>query len=476
MGDESTVRAAHPGDESRRLYAAQRQAWNAAGTPTREARIAALDRLGQLLQRHADEIAAAVSDDFGNRSQHETQMLELVPALNAIRHAKRHVRRWMRPERRRVALTFQPAKAWVQYQPLGVVGIISPWNYPLLLAISPLVDALAAGNRAMLKPSELTPRFSELLRQRLGEVFPQEDVAVVLGGPEVADAFSRLPFDHLLFTGSTNVGRKVMAAAAENLTPVTLELGGKSPVVVCPDYDLKRAARDIAFGRYSNSGQTCIAPDYALVPADKLVPLAEAILAQVRTLYPTIAENPDYSSIISDRHFSRLTAAIEEARRSGARILSHSDEHAAARRKIGPTIVLDPPQDCVLMREEIFGPVLPIVPYATLDDAIAHINSQDRPLALYCLSHDAASRSRVLNRTISGGVTLNGTLLHIAQDDLPFGGIGMSGMGAYHGRDGFRRFSHARSVHQVGFYNVFDILSPPYGKLVNRIIKFLIGH
>jgi coniferyl-aldehyde dehydrogenase len=366
-----------------------------------------------------------------------------------------------------------PGKAWVRFQPLGVVGIISPWNYPLLLAISPLVDALAAGNRVLLKPSELTPRFSELLERRLGEGFPEQEVAVVIGGPEVAEAFSRLPFDHLLFTGSTAVGRKVMAAAAENLTPVTLELGGKSPIVVCPDYDLHRAARAIVFGKFSNAGQTCIAPDYALAPRGAAQALAEAVMSRARRTYPTIGANPDYASIISDRHFQRLDGAIREAERAGALVFRHTDSDAAASRKIGPTVVVSPPLDGALMREEIFGPVLPIVPYDSLEEAIAFVNAHDRPLALYCLSDDARTRDDVVNRTTSGDVTLNGTLLHIAQDDLPFGGIGMSGIGAYHGRDGFRRLSHARGVFQVRGFNALGLFAPPYGRRTNRLIRFL---
>jgi coniferyl-aldehyde dehydrogenase len=379
----------------------------------------------------------------------------------------------MRPERRDVAWTFKPGKAWVMYQPLGVVGIISPWNYPLLLAISPLVDALAAGNRVLLKPSELTPRFSAVLKQRLAEAFQAEEVAVVLGGVEAGEAFSRLPFDHLLFTGSTAVGRKIMAAAAEHLTPVTLELGGKSPAVVCPDYDLDRAAQAIVFGKFSNAGQTCIAPDYAMAPRQRVAALADAVIDHARRAYPAIAANPDYASIISDRHFHRLERIVREAESAGARVLRHSDADAAASRKIGPTVVVAPPDDSELMREEIFGPVLPIVPYDTLDDAVAYINARDRPLALYCFSRDAGMRERVLGGTISGDVTLNGTLLHIAQDDLPFGGVGQSGIGGYHGRDGFRRFSHPRGVFQVRGVNALGLLAPPYGKRADRVIRFL---
>jgi coniferyl-aldehyde dehydrogenase len=470
-----------PGDvqaaitEMRRTYERQRAAWNAAVAPIRETRVEALDRLSGVLTRHADEIAMAISVDFGNRARQETQLLEIVPALNAIRYAKRNLSRWMSPNRCRVAWTFKPGRAWVQYQPVGLIGVIAPWNYPVLLTLTPVVDALAAGNRVMVKPSELTPRFSDLLKRRLAEAFSDEELAVITGGPDIADAFSRLPFDHLLFTGTSTVARKVMAAAAANLTPLTLELGGKSPVLICPDYDVRRAAHDIAFGKFSNAGQTCIAPDYVLAPSAKADTLAEALIHRARQLYPTIAANPDYSSIVSDSHFQRLSEAIEAARLAGAMVVSHSDEQAAAARKIGPTVIVDPPADSMLMREEIFGPIMPIVRYDTLDNAIAHINANDRPLALYCLTHDPRSRDRVLSLTVSGGVTVNGTLLHFAQQELPFGGVGMSGFGAYHGWEGFKRFSHARAVHHVRGFNVFDLVAPPYGRRVERIARFMIG-
>ncbi|MGQ3028956.1 MAG: coniferyl aldehyde dehydrogenase [Ferrovibrionaceae bacterium] len=462
-------------DEIAATFGRQREAWNRAGIPDRQARLASLARVERILTEHRAAMAAAISADFGNRAIPETMLLEVLPSLNAIRHARRHLRSWMRPERRHVALTFQPASAWVQYQPLGVIGIVVPWNYPVMLALSPLVDALAAGNRAMIKPSELTPRFSALLQTLIGEAFPPDEVAVVTGGPDVAEAFCRLPFDHLLFTGSTNVGRKVMVAAAENLTPVTLELGGKSPVVVGADYPVARAARDIAFGKFINAGQTCIAPDYVLAPRAQVDALAEAIITEARRMFPTAGSNVDYTAMVTERHRRRLADAIAAAQAAGARVLSHDAEAATAAGKIGPTVVIDAPRDNLLMREEIFGPVLPIIPYDTLDQAIAEINGRDRPLALYCLSRDAATTETVMSRTISGGVTLNGTLLHVAQDDQPFGGVGASGIGSYHGRDGFRRLSHARAVHKVGFINPLDLLAPPYGKLYQLATKFLIA-
>jgi len=456
-------------DDLLQVFERQRQTFASSPSPPLDVRLQSLDRLAQAIGENAPALASAISTDFGNRSAHETYLLELVPLQNAIRHAKRHLRRWMRPERRRVAVTSQPGAAWVQYQPLGVVGIVSPWNYPLSLALIPVVDALAAGNRVLLKLPELTPSFSALLQRVLSETFPREEVAAIVGDVEVGERFVRLPLNHLLFTGSTATGRKVLAAAAERLTPVTLELGGKSPVIICPDYDPVRAARDITFAKLATAGQTCIAPDYALAPAARLRAIAAAILAEARRLYPSVAANPDCTSIISDRHVNRLQNAIEEARLGGAEILGGGD--VGSGRQMGLSIVLDPPLTCALMRDEIFGPVLPLVPYNTLEDAIALVNGMEKPLALYCLTHERASREAVLGRTVSGGVTVNGALLHQAQDDLPFGGVGPSGIGSYHGRAGFLRFSHARGVYQVRGLNALHFLAPPYGKLARLVIR-----
>lgn len=461
--------------ELRRLYQAQRKAFVSSPAPGLRTRLESLTRLSATLTQQSPEIAAAISTDFGNRSRHETYLLEMVPIQNAIRHALKNLDRWMRPQRRRVTWVFQPGKAWVQYQPLGIVGIISPWNYPISLAVLPLVDALAAGNRVLLKPPEQTPNLSALLKRLLGQTFAEDEVAVVEGGPDIAEPFSRLPFDHLFFTGGTAVGRRVMMAAAENLTPVTLELGGKCPVLVCPDYPMERAARDIAFGKLANAGQTCIAPDYALVPAARVRAFADEVIAQAQRLYPSIVSNPNYTSILNDRHYHRLRAAIEEARAGGAEILTPSARSEKAGRKLEPTVVLRPPPDCALMREEIFGPVLPILGYETLEAAIAHINAGERPLALYCLTHDRSSLSEVLQRTLSGGVTVNGTILHIAQVDLPFGGVGHSGMGAYHGFAGFQRFSHARSIYQVRVLNLLHFMVPPFGRLARLTVRVLGG-
>jgi coniferyl-aldehyde dehydrogenase len=460
-------------DALRSIFALQRAASRSAPAPALERRSAALEKLRDLVRANATAIASAISADFGVRSESETELLEIVPTLSTIRHTRRHLRSWMRPERRPVDIAFQPARAWVQYEPLGVVGIIAPWNYPLLLNLSPLLDAVAAGNRAMLKPSELTPRFSELLRVLIAARFDPSEIAVITGGVEIARSFAGLPFDHLLFTGSTAVGRQVMRAAAENLTPVTLELGGKSPAIVCPDYAVETAARSIAFGKFLNAGQTCIAPDYVLVPSERCEAFAHRVLAEATRAYPAIAGNRDYTSIITEQHRARLRAALDEARGAGAIVLSPADPNADAEGKLAPTVVLNAPVDGALLREEIFGPILPVVPYRNLDDALAFIDARPRPLALYCFTHDRRSRALVLARTTSGGVTLNGTLLHFAQDALPFGGVGASGMGAYHGHDGFRRMSHARAVHQIGFINVFARLGPPWGRLASTVARLL---
>jgi coniferyl-aldehyde dehydrogenase len=384
--DEATEGVA----EARRVFERQHEESRRGGPASAETRRDRLGRLRALVVDNEAAFTSAISADFGVRSRTETELLELVPTLNAIQHARKKVAKWMRPERRRVAPTFQPATAWVRHDPLGVIGIISPWNYPLLLAVSPLVDAIAAGNRAMLKPSELTPAFSELLKRLIAEHFDEAEVAVVTGGVEVGAAFSGLPFDHLLFTGSTEVGLKVYQAAAANLTPVTLELGGKSPAVVCPDYPMEKAARSIAFGKFVNAGQTCIAPDYVLVPAGQAEAFAEQVMSEARRAYPKIAGNDDYSAVISGRHFERLDGAIASARAAGAKVLTHEDEGAREERKIGPTVILNAQEETIFLSEEIFGPVLPIVPYERMEDAIAFIAARERPLALYCFSHRKA--------------------------------------------------------------------------------------
>ena len=451
---------------------AAREATLASSAAERRQRLA---KLAALLREHTDDLCAAVDSDFGGRSTAETRLLEIFPALEAIAHARRHVRGWMRTRRARTSFWFLPGRSRIVPQPLGVVGIVAPWNYPVYLAIGPMVAAIAAGNRVMVKMSESAPATGALLQRLVSARFDVAEIAVVNGDAEVARSFTALPFDHLLFTGSTEVGRQVMRAAATNLTPVTLELGGKSPAIVGRGIAIEEAAHRIAFGKCLNAGQTCIAPDYALVPRERVGEFVEAARKAVAKLYPRLRDNPDYTSIIDARHHARLRVYLDEARSRGARLvdLGPAGESLEGTRKVAPTIVLDAPEDTRIMREEIFGPLLPVVPYDTTDAAIAHVNARPRPLALYVFDHDGAAIDRILERTISGGVTVNETMLHIAQDDLPFGGVGPSGMGQYHGRAGFETFSKLKPVFRQPRLNALPLLQPPYGKRFAWLAKWL---
>jgi acyl-CoA reductase-like NAD-dependent aldehyde dehydrogenase len=459
------------------LLAAQRRAFDADPYPSaaqRRARLAALERV---LTAHAPALERAIDADFGGRSPHETRLLELFPSVAAARHARRHVGRWMKPERRPVSMWFLPGANRLVRQPLGVAGIIVAWNYPLFVAIGPLVGALAAGNRAMIKMSEFTPRTGEALAAMLRDAFPEDLVAVVNGGVEVAQAFSRLPFDHLLFTGSTGVGRAVMAAAADNLTPVTLELGGKSPAIVGPEFPVATAAERILFGKLVNAGQTCVAPDYVLLPEGREDAFVAAARAVVARRYPRLADNPDYTAIASERQYRRLTQWLAEARAAGARVeeINPAGERLdPAARKLAPALVLGAPAGARLMTDEIFGPILPLVAYRRFEDALAHVRERPRPLALYLFEHDRERIEAVLTRTHAGGVTLNDTLLHVGQEELPFGGVGASGMGAYHGRAGFETFSKAKGVFRRRGLSGSDWLQPPFGKLAERLVRLML--
>ena len=434
--------------------------------------------LQDVLRENEDEIARALCADFGHRSEHETRLLEVFVSQSSLQHARRHLRRWMKPEKRPTSLWFRPGRSRLHKQPLGVVGIIVPWNYPLYLAVGPLASALAAGNRVMLKMSELAPAFGELFASILAGRFSDDLIAVINGGVDVARSFSALPFDHLLFTGSTAVGRCVMNAASQNLTPVTLELGGKSPAIVGPDFPIHVAAARILFGKCLNAGQTCIAPDYVLLPAGKERDFIAAARSEVARLYRSIESNRDYSSIISQRHYERLKSLLEECRSGGALIESlHADPAVLYpdSRKIAPVAILRATGEMRIMREEIFGPLLPVVSYSGLDDAIRYVNERPRPLALYYFDHDSARVNRVLKETVSGGVTVNDTLFHIAQDSLPFGGVGHSGMGHYHGKEGFETFSKKKAVFFQTRLNGIGLLKPPYGKMFERIMGIMIS-
>lgn len=457
-------------------FRVQREARDRAPGLGREERRRALASLESLLRDNAEALCAAVDRDFGGRSPAETRLLEIFPAIEALRHARRHLASWMRPRRARTNFWFLPGRSRVMMQPLGVVGIVVPWNYPIYLAMGPLASALAAGNRALVKMSEVAPATGELLRRLVAERFPAEVLAIVNGGPEVARHFVALPFDHLLFTGSTAVGREVMGAAAANLTPVTLELGGKSPAIVGRGMPVEEAAERILFGKCLNAGQTCVAPDYVLVPEERVEAFVHAARAAVGRMYPRMRDTPDYTAIVNARHRERLACMLEEAASRGATVVSLAPGGDPLERspKLAPTLVLGAPDDTRLMREEIFGPILPVVTYRALDEAIGYVNARPRPLALYVFDHDRASVARVLAETVSGGACVNETLLHLGQDDLPFGGVGPSGMGEYHGRAGFDTFSKRKAVFYQSRLNGLTLLRPPYGPRFEALVRLLV--
>ena len=456
------------------LFEAQRAAFARDPYPAWSVRRDRLQRLRRLLVENERAIEAAINEDFGRRPAIETQLAEIFPSLEEIKVALRQGRGWMRPRHAPVSKWFMPARGRLIPKPLGVIGIIVPWNYPVFLSVGPMVGALAAGNRVMLKLSESTPAFSECFARLCERHFAADELALVLGGPEVATSFSGLPFDHLLFTGSTAVGRKVMAAAAANLTPVTLELGGKSPAVIAPDYPLHKAVERILAGKLLNAGQTCIAPDYVLVPRAQV----EAFVAEARTqatrMYGEGVASADYCSIINARHYDRLRTYLAQARTAGVRIETlfgtPADEPA---RILAPALIVDPPLDLLVMQEEIFGPLLPVIPYDRVEDAVGFVARQPRPLALYWFDRDHARTEWALQNTQAGGVCVNDTLLHIAQDALPFGGIGPSGMGHYHGRWGFDTFSKLKPVFHQAHVNAMGLFLPPYQPLAKRLLELM---
>ncbi|MHA6198398.1 coniferyl aldehyde dehydrogenase [Pseudomonas wadenswilerensis] len=452
------------------LFTEQRAAFARLPMPPLAQRRQWLKSLRQALVARQDELIAAIDQDFNGRSADETRLAELLPSVQGLIHAEKHLAGWMKPRRRAVGLAFQPASARVEFQPLGVVGVIVPWNYPLFLAIGPLTGALAAGNRVMLKLSEATPASGQALKALLESVFPSDMVSVVLGEAEVGQAFSRLPFDHLLFTGATSIGREVMRAAADNLTPVTLELGGKSPAIVSASVPLGDAAERIAFGKTLNAGQTCVAPDYALVPKDRLDDFVEAYANAVHRLYPDINANPDYTAIINARHLARLQDYLDDANLQGAGIKRLSSAQTIHGSRLAPHVLWNVSDRMQVMQNEIFGPLLPVVPYDHIDEAIAYVNQRPRPLALYYFGYERDEQRLVLDNTHSGGACVNDTLLHVAQDDLPFGGVGPSGMGHYHGYEGFQTFSHTKSVLAKQRLNLARLVYPPYGKRLQHLV------
>ena len=456
------------GDETLGLaFSRQRKAADTEGSPSLELRRDRLERLIQLCVQNTAEIAAATQADYGGaRSLHMTYLTELFSKIGGIEHSRDHLAAWMAPEQRVTSPPFDAtgAQSEVIYQPKGVVGIISPWNLPFGLSIAPLTSALAAGNRAMIKPSEFTPQTSALMAILVSRYFAPEEVTVITGEGDVGAAFARLPFDHLLFTGSTRVGREIMRAAAENLTPVTLELGGKCPVIIGESADMATTVTTLAFGKLMNAGQLCLSPDYALVPADKQSEIAAALIAEASSMYPDPGNNPDLTGIINDHHHARLTALLDDAKSKGAKVTSAGTTPSDYNGRRMPLHVIEHvTPDMAIMQEEIFGPILPIIGYSSLDEALAFVAAREKPLGLYFFGTDQAEEERVLSGTCSGGVTVNDILQHYVQDDLPFGGIGASGMGAYHGRDGFLTFSHARSVFHQGTQTMAGMFRPPFG-------------
>jgi len=444
--------------------------------PALATRLNRLKRLRAAISENETRFAQAISADFGHRPSTETLMAETLFLLGEIRHAAKHLKAWMAPRRIATALQFMPAKNRLIPQPLGVIGIIAPWNYPLQLTLAPAIGALAAGNRVMIKPSELTPRFAALLKDVVAAKFAADEMVVTGVEEEIAKAFASLPFDHLIFTGSTRVGRLVAEAAGRNLTPVTLELGGKSPAIVDRSADLDEAAARIAFGKLLNAGQTCIAPDYAMVPEEQVAGFAEKLRTHMQQMFGTDPANKDYTSVISDRHYARLESLVADAAAKGARILQPApadDPNWKSRRKFPPTVVIGATPEMTVMQEEIFGPILPIIGYRDAKEPIAFINRHDRPLALYWFGKDNAARDEVLSRTISGGVTVNDCLFHFTQINQPMGGVGASGTGAYHGEWGFNALSKLKPVFYRSPLNRLADLYPPYGAKIARLEKLL---
>ena len=458
----------------------QRAAYLAEGIVTSETRIDRLERAVRVVKKHQKAFVQAMNEDFGHRSEHQSLFTDVASSIGPLRHAQQNLKRWQKKDKRKVTpgiLALLGAKAWVEYQPLGVVGVISPWNFPVNLTFTPLAGVLSAGNRCMIKPSEYTPATSAAMAAGFAEEFDEEEIAVITGGPQTGADFSGLAFDHLLFTGATSVAKHVMRAASENLVPVTLELGGKSPVIISPKADMAPTTDALMAGKMMNAGQICLAPDYVFVPRDRMGEFVESSKRSVAKMYPTLLDNPDYTSVINARHFERINGYVDEARERGVEVVeinpADEDFRQQSAHKIAPTLLIDPPEDSAVMQEEIFGPVMPIKSYESLDETLDYVNSHDRPLGLYYFGTDQEETQQVLNQTTSGGVTLNDVVMHVAQEDLPFGGVGHSGMGAYHGEDGFRTFSHAKAVFKQATFNPAEKLGlrPPYGDKLMGLLK-----
>ncbi|PKG57024.1 coniferyl-aldehyde dehydrogenase [Shewanella sp. Choline-02u-19] len=455
----------------------QRTHYLADPSPSYEARIEHLKSLKKAILSYQEQLVQALNRDYGHRSVDDSIISDIMPCVNNINYSIKHLKKWMKPSRRHAGLLLAPASIKVQYQPLGVVGIIVPWNFPIMLSVGPLITALAAGNRAMIKLSEFTPETNTVLTAMLASIFDQNHVACIEGEADVAAEFSSLPFDHLLFTGSTTVGRHVMRSAAQHLTPVTLELGGKSPVIVADDIDMDTAVERMIYGKCLNSGQICVAPDYVLVPSEKLNDFVRAYKRKFIKMYGQVSDNKDYGSIINQRQFDRIMLVLEDAKAKGATVMSANDEAINIEHQKVPTqLITDATDDMLLLQDEIFGPLLPVIPYNNLQEAISYINQRPRPLALYLMSFDKNTQQQVMTHTHSGGVCINETVFHVAAEDAPFGGVGPSGMGHYHGKEGFQTFSHAKTILKRGkYFNTGKLIHPPYGGwLQTLLVKFFL--
>jgi coniferyl-aldehyde dehydrogenase len=465
-------------DAMRTVLQKQKAAFTAAMPEPMSVRRDRLSRAIAMLVDHAEEFASAMSADFGHRSREQSLMTDINPSISALKGARKHFESWARGEKRKplFPLGLLGAKAELRFQPKGVVGVVAPWNYPVGMVMTPMADILAAGNRAMIKPSEFTERTSALFEEIIPKYFAEEEMAVFTGGPEVGQAFSSLPFDHLIFTGATGVGRHIMRAAAENLVPVTLELGGKSPTIIGRSADKKKAGERIALGKLMNAGQTCLAPDYLYVAKDQEGDMIESVKQGAASMYPTMLHNDDYTSVVNGRNYDRLQGYLDDAKAKGAELIEvnpgNEDFKSSNGHKMPLTILRNVNDDMKVMQDEIFGPILPVLTYDSIDDAIDYVNDHDRPLGLYYFGKDRSEEEKVLARTHSGGVTVNDVVFHVAMEDLPFGGVGPSGMGHYHGQDGFKTFSHQRAIYRQTGMDVAGIggLKPPYGKNTAKAI------
>ncbi len=466
-------------DNLNEILEKQKKAHLTEGPLSVETRKEWIDRCIALLIKYQNEMPEAISEDFGHRSTESSLLADVAGSIGSLKNAKENIKKWVKPEKRKVTpsiLGLLGAKLRLEYQPLGTVGVISPWNFPVTLTFGPLGSIFAAGNRAMIKPSEFTPKTSELMKKMFEEAFSEEEVAVFTGGPDLGEAFSSLPFDHLLFTGATSIAKHVMRAASENLVPVTLELGGKSPVIISKKSNFEVSVNRVMAGKTMNAGQICLAPDYVFIPKDKKEEFISQSKKVITDMYPSLKDNPDYTSVINQRHYDRLQGYVEEAKEKGFEVIeinpSNEDFSQQAYHKIPPTLIVDPDDSLSVMKEEIFGPILSVKTYDSIKDTVDYINSKDRPLGLYYFGDDKEEMQNVLENTTSGGVTINDVVFHVGQDNAPFGGVGPSGTGSYHGVEGFKNFSHTKTIYtQSKFDGLFGLFRPPFGSKAKSAIK-----